>query len=354
MRQDISARPGSQSKHRSCLSSAWYEYFGELDDYYCCTLAGVARGDRKLTKHLQGLCKDSSRRVELPVVASLPRDNFTLMAEPPDGANLSVSLDIHIVGGSPGTAAAMEDSPAMGGWIWIVRFAMVMVISVIANFVFVLTVLQLSNEKKHTVTHFIICVLFLVKLVDYGLLIFEFILGISHHYPYGDTSCALYQFLLQGNPLLSSGSIFLLVYQAHSSSSLQSSFAGPAPLSPLLSSSPPSSSCPLLFVSIPSALFSAVSETSSGARYCVKGLTSVAVWTGLGPGSIPTALYYLIRVDVLASPGPGTPRGLQTLQDDQYNLLHVAIVFIRHVADFAEISMSDRTGWIISVAQSLF
>lgn len=321
----------------------------------------------------------------LPAVAEPPNHNATLMAEPPDGGNLSLTWLVGNAvgnGGSPGTAAAMEDSAAMGGWIWIVLFAMVMVISVIANSVFVLAVL--SNEKKHTVTHLLICLLFLINLVDYGLLIFEFILGISHHYPYGDSSCALYQFLLQGNPLLSSGTILLLIYQAHSSSSIQSSTAS-------LLRWPRSSfsSCLLLtsvllvsasIVSIPSALYSAVSETNSGARYCVMDLSSVAVWTGLGPGrgSIPMALYYLIYKSVLTywlPMGLALPmvcrlyRMTSTSHDKHqtitltlavtasyatFYLLHAAIVFIRHVADIAEISISERTGWIISVAQSLF
>jgi len=301
------------------------------------------------------------------------------MADPPD-SNLSVAWF------SPGTASTLEDPATMGGWIWIVLFSMVMVISVIANSIFVLAVL--TNSKKHTVTHLLICLLFLINLVDYGLLIFEFILGISHHYPYGEASCALYQFLLQGNPLLSGGTVLLLVYQAHSASSLQSnnnistasrrlwprsSFTTTLLLTSvlLLATS---------LISIPSAVYSHVSESHSGTRYCVMDLSDVAEWGGLGPGrgSIPTALYYLIYKSVLTYwvvvglAGPSACRLYRltnTSHDKQqtitlalavsasyatFYLLHAAIVFIRHVADIAEISISDKTAWIISVAQSLF
>ena len=56
--------------------------------------------------------------------------------------------------------------------------------------------------------------LFLVNLVDYGLLIFEFTLGLEHEYPHGKAPCAVYQTVSKGNPIVQAIVILLLVFYA--------------------------------------------------------------------------------------------------------------------------------------------
>ena len=56
--------------------------------------------------------------------------------------------------------------------------------------------------------------LFLVNLVDYGLLIFEFSLGLEHEYPHGKAPCAVYQTVSKGNPIVQAIVILLLVFYA--------------------------------------------------------------------------------------------------------------------------------------------
>ena len=99
--------------------------------------------------------------------------------------------------------------------IWIVLFWILMLLSMVTNTVYVTTVF--TCKRKLTTSHLLLCFFFLINLVDYGLLIFEFSLGPGSQYPYSDGSCSFYQFLLQGSPLLSSGTLLLLVYQAYSS-----------------------------------------------------------------------------------------------------------------------------------------
>ena len=43
---------------------------------------------------------------------------------------------------------------------------------------------------------------------------FCFVLGVSSHFPWGEESCAVYQYFLQSNPLYYSALLILLVYRA--------------------------------------------------------------------------------------------------------------------------------------------
>ena len=121
-------------------------------------------------------------------------------------------------------------------------------------------------------THLFLFLFFLINLVEYVLLVFEFSLGPESHFPYSEASCSLYQVMLQGNPLLRSGVLILFVHQAYSAIFVTHPHCI-HPLSVFLLT--------LLFLSLPSLLFSGLANSTSGARLCVMDLGGVAAWVGM-------------------------------------------------------------------------
>ena len=86
-----------------------------------------------------------------------------------------------------------------------------MTLSILANMVLVISVLQMKKKRQNLV-YLLLILLFLVNLVDYGLLIFEFSLGLEHEYPHGKAPCAVYQTVSKGNPIVQALVILLLVF----------------------------------------------------------------------------------------------------------------------------------------------
>ena len=106
----------------------------------------------------------------------------------------------------------VEDTAGLGGWVWIVLFGSVMTMSVLANVL--MTFCVVFNRKKHSVVYFIHILMFLINVVDYSLLVFEFSLGMGHEYPYSSSSCTLYQISARGNPILQAAAVIVLVHFA--------------------------------------------------------------------------------------------------------------------------------------------
>ena len=109
----------------------------------------------------------------------------------------------------------VTDASTLGGWVWVVLFGLVMTLSVMANLVLVVSVLQMKKKRQNLV-YMLLIVLFGVNLVDYGLLIFEFSLGLEHEYPHGQAPCAVYQTISKGNPIVQALVILFLVFYAAS------------------------------------------------------------------------------------------------------------------------------------------
>ena len=91
----------------------------------------------------------------------------------------------------PGDPPEVAESSHLGGWIWVVLFGMVMVFSIMANGYLCLCVCQ--SKKKHNLVYFGLILAFLVNLADYGLLAFDFSLGLEHQYPHSQKACSVYQ-----------------------------------------------------------------------------------------------------------------------------------------------------------------
>ena len=203
--------------------------------------------------------------------------------------------------------------------VWLVLFSAVIILSVMVNTVFITAVM---SSRKMSMTHLYLFLFFIINLVDYGLLIFEFSLGAGSQYPYSDESCSFYQLLLQGNPLLSSCVLILFVH--HSFSSAFSSRPHPLLLPFVLL-------IIQLLLSIPSLLYSGLAVYPSGARYCVMDLGGVAAWAGLPMErqQVATAMYYLMYKPVLTYwlpicllivPLVKMAKLVNTSMDDQFNI----------------------------------
>merc|ERR1712055_171119 len=80
--------------------------------------------------------------------------------------------------------------------------------SVTLNTVFILAVVL---SRQWTSTHLIIIGFFLVNLLDYALLLFEFSLGPTLRFVYSEGACSLHQLLLQAAPLLTAATFILLI-----------------------------------------------------------------------------------------------------------------------------------------------
>eukprot|EP00092_Neocalanus_flemingeri_P015357 GFUD01016613.1.p1 GENE.GFUD01016613.1~~GFUD01016613.1.p1 ORF type:complete len:333 (-),score=85.70 GFUD01016613.1:181-1179(-) len=264
--------------------------------------------------------------------------------------------------------ASSSSGEESSSFVWLVLFSVVMSLSVVVNTIFI-TALMFS--RKMSMTHIFLLLFFIINLVDYSLLIFEFSLGAGSQYPYNDESCSFYQLLLQGNPLLSSGVLLLFVYNAYSAT-----FLSQPRLLLLLSL--------LLLIqlllSIPTLVYSGLAVYPSGARYCVMDLGGVAAWAGLPMErqQMATSLYYLmykpvltywLPICLLTAPLVKMGKLVNTTKDDQFNITltitiiisygvfhlpHASTAFVRHFLAICSSTLSYRDRWLLDVIQSLF
>lgn len=253
--------------------------------------------------------------------------------------------------------------------VWIVLFSILIILSFISNLTLIIAVL--SNPRKRTCVHLLICFLFVVNLTDYALLVLEFSLGVSSHFPWGEDTCSVYQYLHQSTPLYYVAILGLLVYYARKSSSS-------APVSLVWSLLPV---VPVvLLLSLPTILFAGTAVYPSGARYCVMDLSGVAAWAGIEAvkRQTATALYYLIYRSVLpyllplALVVPSLIKLYSSINgpEDKNSVvsLTLAVVcsyfvfyscysvtaFIRHGIELTLVDISPRASWLLAVLQSLF
>ena len=111
-------------------------------------------------------------------------------------------------GGSPDVAEATT----LAGWVWVVLFGSVMAMATASNGLLASAVLR--RKKKRNAVYALLLSLFLVNLADYGLLMFDFSLGLEHTYPHGETACKAYQAASKVNPILQAAIVVVLVYHA--------------------------------------------------------------------------------------------------------------------------------------------
>lgn len=265
----------------------------------------------------------------------------------------------------------VTDASTLGGWVWVVLFGLVMTLSILANLVLVISVLQMKKKRQNLV-YLLLILLFLVNLVDYGLLIFEFSLGLEHEYPHGQAPCALYQTVSKGNPIVQALVILLLVfYTANQYADQKSRDCGGA--GPVHRLSTPAllglflSGLTVLYglLALPTAAFAKIVIVEDK-RYCE---------IEVGKGQKEISIYYLVYSAILSYWLPLllsiTPmiRLAKVANSDKYPevtvviatassfflfySLHGCIVLVRHSLDAVGISLDTHHSWMIKVGQSL-
>ena len=98
-------------------------------------------------------------------------------------------------------------------FIWLVLFMGIIILSLLLNTSLFVGV---AFGRKMNRMFVFLLLFFIINLVEYILLVFEFSLGPTSHYPYSEQSCTFYQVLLQFLPLLSPWCLVLFVCHAYS------------------------------------------------------------------------------------------------------------------------------------------
>jgi len=271
----------------------------------------------------------------------------------------------------PAEPPEVTDASTLGGWVWVVLFGLVMTLSVMANLVLVVSVLQMKKKRQNLV-YMLLIVLFGVNLVDYGLLIFEFSLGLEHEYPHGQAPCAVYQTISKGNPIVQALVILFLVFYA------ASNYADYKAKECRISGSSHRLSTPALIglflsgitviyglLALPTAAFAKIVIVEDK-RYCE---------IQIGQGQKEISIYYLVYSAILSYWLPLllsiTPmiRLAKVANSDKYPevtvvlattssfflfySLHGCIVLVRHSLDALGITLDTHHSWMIKVGQSL-
>jgi len=263
----------------------------------------------------------------------------------------------------------VTDASTLGGWVWVVLFGLVMTLSILANMVLVISVLQMKKKRQNLV-YLLLILLFLVNLVDYGLLIFEFSLGLEHEYPHGKAPCAVYQTVSKGNPIVQALVILLLVFYTANQFAVQKSrdcgAAGHRLSTPALIGLSLSGLTVLYgLLALPTAAFAKIVIVEEK-RYCE---------IEVGEGQKEISIYYLVYSAVLSYWLPLllsiTPmiRLAKVANSDKhpevtvvlatassfflFYSLHGCIVLVRHSLDAVGITLDTHHSWMIKVGQSL-
>ena len=146
-----------------------------------------------------------------------------------------------------------------------------MLLSVVTNTIYVISIIR--SKKNISPIHVLLCSFFLINLVDYVLLIFEFYHSPDSNYHFSHHACTAYQFILQGNPLLYIGVILLLVYQTYITATQPDTQTRTLShlffqfLFVIIST---------LFLCIPSTLYSKVTPSSNTSNHCTMDLSSIS------------------------------------------------------------------------------
>jgi len=168
--------------------------------------------------------------------------------------------------------------------VWVILFSMLILASVTLNTVFILSVIL---SRQCSPTHLLIIAFFLINLLDYALLLFEFSLGPTLRFVYSEGSCSFYQLVIQAAPLLAAATFILLILSALPTAAPRPSTVLKRLLVGVLVA---------LLLSLPSLAFSGLAVYPSGARHCVLDLGGVGAEMGLPTKDLqlPTAIYYLV------------------------------------------------------------
>ena len=186
------------------------------------------------------------------------------------------------VGSSASDEAASAGSSS--SLVWVILFSMLILASVTLNTVFILSVIL---SRQCSPTHLLIIAFFLINLLDYALLLFEFSLGPTLRFVYSEGSCSFYQLLIQAAPLLTAATFILLILSTLPTAAPRPSTMLKRLLVGVLVA---------LLLSLPSLAFSGLAVYPSGARHCVLDLGGVGAEMGLPTKDLqlPTAIYYLV------------------------------------------------------------
>merc|ERR1711971_1483080 len=247
--------------------------------------------------------------------------------------------------------------------IWVILFTLLMILSVLSNAIYIVSL----ATRKVTTTRIIISCFFVINLLDYSLIIFEFSLGPDNQFSYTDMSCALYQLLLQLSPMLSSAALLLLVLQASLSSRLFSTSSS-------ILVSVTASLMVIILLVLPTLLYSEVAVYPSSARHCVVDMSGVGASLGLDitRQHITTAIYNMIYKAALIFVLPlvkvtrkyDSNKANIDLQDIltfslgisfiMFSLPHAALISARQCMELLHVNVGIYFSWILKVLQSFF
>lgn len=243
-------------------------------------------------------------------------------------------------------------------------------ISVMANLMMCASVLS-QPKKRHNMVYWLLMLLFGLNVVDYGLLIFEFTLGIEHEYPHGRDACAVYQTVSKGNPVIQAAVVIILAYYAANHYSSVSS-PGCSNHQNGLKMALVISGLSVLFglLALPTANF-ADTVKSEGKRYCEISIPAA----NPEEAQINISVYYLFYSSILSywiplmvsippliilvklrnsDKYPEVTVVLATISSFFFlYFLHASIVILRHTLDAMSIEVNPHQMWVIKVAQSL-
>jgi len=285
--------------------------------------------------------------------------------------NISLTPAVAVVGPSADTMDDVMTSVNNGdssssSIIWVILFSLVIFMSIISNTIYILTLIL---GRCISFRHVLLISIFLVNILEYGLLGFEFSLGQDNQFPFSDTSCSIYQFFIQLSPLLSSSLlvIYILSYQ-------DTKRKISTPLTIIFTM------FLVMMLLIPSLMFSEIAVYPSGARYCVIDMSSLGVMVGMDITSqhIITAIYAIVYRAVLAFwlpaliiilPVINMFKMINTEEDKNlsisltftiacsfivFNLPLASLVLIRQMVSISHLSLGSSTSWVLQVVQSLF
>lgn len=308
----------------------------------------------------------------IPQTATVPA-SFSML---PKGQTMLETADDQAL--QENLLSSQHGKAQLSSMVWIVIFCILMLLSIVTNTVYVIAVL--TSKKKLTPIHVLLFSFFLINLVDYCLLIFEFYLGPNSNYQFSDASCSFYQFVLQGNPLLCTGTLLLLVYQAYSVASQPNHYYSFPRL--LLQFSIILLTTTLLC--IPSIIFSKVetfSDTiSNTTSHCTMDLSSLSGREGEDLGSekaitsiflltLKSVLPYWLPLALIIIPVLRMAKTDKVVVEKQltvtiaiavavsfvvFHLPYSSVVFVRHLMSIINHSLTTYNIWVLHVFQSFF
>ena len=165
-----------------------------------------------------------------------------------------------------------------------------MLLSILSNIMYIVS----TTKKSITTTHIIISIFFLINLIDYSLLVFEFSLGSENQFTYPELSCSIFQFLQQLCPLATAATLVFLILQAAGVRCVVTRYSMMISVMVTVTL--------IMLLLIPSLMYSEVAVYPSMARFCVIDISSVGISMGMNITNqhIVTAVYTIIYKSFLS------------------------------------------------------